>query len=251
MQPCATALLVVAVYAICTGATLPYFLNMRVVSCTGDNGEMFYELRQRWSRSSEQHTMLTVYMTWWWPCVAVFGPLAVLLACNLRLVLTLRSSLVTQCRCPSNAASTRQKLHSYRVTLILIIIVFMAIMLLMPAELLKLINPYKTWGDAGFIIADVANVLQATNFAFNFMLYCAVDRRFRIIVKELFTVPWCCGKDTVINRVEIPLRNGHRKLHTSKRTFTFKPCKQCERQNIKQNGKQSTKTSILKKKIII
>lgn len=233
MQPCATVSLVAAVYVLCCGATVPYFLNMRVVACVDATGRDFYELRQRWAETSTQHTWLTAYMTWCWPCVAVFGPLLVLLVCNLRLVLTLRSSLLLQCRCPSNA---RQKLHSYRVTLLLIIIVFMAIVLITPAELLKLINPYKTWGPVGFVIADVANVLQATNFAFNFMLYCAVDRRFRIIVKELLTAP-CCDQGAGMKTVEIPLRYGLRKHGNSNRTLTFKICK------------TSTKSSISKKKL--
>lgn len=221
----ATTALVLLVYVVCTCATLPYFLNMRVVSCTDIDGRRLLELSQRWSAS--RHHLMTSYMTWAWPVLAVFGPVCVLLVCNLRLVVGMRSVL------------QQHKMHSYRVTLILIIIVFMAIILVTPAEVLKLINPYKTWGDAGYLVAAIANILQATNFAFNFMLYCAVDRRFRIMVQELLT-PGCCMDRAADAEVmaAIPLQVDQHKTPTLNRTFTFPICK------------TSTKSSLQKKKIV-
>ena len=117
----------------------------------------------------------------------------------------------------------------------------MAILLVTPAEVLKLINPYKTWGKTGFLIAAIANVLQATNFAFNFMLYCIVDRRFRIIVKDMFTFSCCTEKyEGQENELMVmPLKNGRAKMATSNKTLTLRV------------GKNSSKSSLHKKKVIM
>ena len=40
----------------------------------------------------------------------------------------------------------------------------MLLILVSPSEILRYINPYKSWGHAGYIVANVTNVMQASNF---------------------------------------------------------------------------------------
>ena len=68
----------------------------------------------------------------------------------------------------------------------------MLLFLVSPSEILRYINPYKSWGDTGHVVASITNVLQAINFAFNFILYCVVSATFRHTLKSMFTR---CYKD--------------------------------------------------------
>ena len=63
----------------------------------------------------------------------------------------------------------------------------MLLFLVSPSEILRYINPYAAWGPTGQTIADVTNMLQAINFAFNFILYCVVSPTFRQTFKAMFS----------------------------------------------------------------
>ena len=167
-KQCSIMAEILTVFAICLAATIPYFINNITVPCySKTSGIILYELIPRWHRNAP----LEIYMTKIWPILAIVLPLSILFFCNLRLIQGLRKVM-----------SHRK----YQVTLTLIAVVFLSIILVVPAEIVKLVNPYKTWGDRGYIIAYVVNALQTSNFAVNFFLYCTLDREYREICGRIF-----------------------------------------------------------------
>lgn len=178
-----TKAVIVCVFGVSFIATLPYFLQLQVSVCQGFDSKYYYELEARWESPSPQRNLITLYQRWVWPFIAVFIPLTLLLFCNVRLIQGLRR--VPTCRKKLRSPSQPVSAANNRITLTLIIIVFMAIMLVTPSEILKLLNPYELWGVPGHIAANVANLLQTVNFAVNFILYCTLDVHFRRICKHI------------------------------------------------------------------
>lgn len=165
-------------------ATAPYFFNNMVAECR--SGQLhLYELVPRWPYSSSSNQLLTGYMTRVWPALAVFLPLVVLLFCNVRLAQGLRRRAAAGMQHCSRAQRRKQRL-----TLVLIVIVCLSGILVTPAEVVKLINPYQTWGEHGYVVAEVTNGMQTVNFAINFMLYCVIDAEFR---RSCYRVVCCTG----------------------------------------------------------
>ena len=76
-----------------------------------------------------------------WPFLAVFMPLILLLFCNIRLVQGLRQVPFSQRKLRGPGQHLKET--NNRITLTLIIIVFMNIALITPAEILKLLHPYS------------------------------------------------------------------------------------------------------------
>ena len=183
-----TKIVIVAIFMTSLLATLPYFLTKTIVACQGEH-RTFYEIRDRWSAESVVNDGMRFYQRWLWPFIAVFLPLCILMICNVRLVQGLRR--VPRSRRRFHSPGQRIKESSNRITLTLIIIVFMSILLVTPAEVLKLINPYSRWGQAGLVAAALANLLQSINFAFNFILYCTIDAHFRRTCTHLFSINGC------------------------------------------------------------
>ena len=144
-----------------------------------------YELALRFKKPYSKY--LRIYMKWAWPVFADFVPVAILAFCNIRLIRALRIASTARRR-TCEGQTVRDSSH--KVTLTLVIIVLMVLFLVSPAEILRYINPYKSWGEVGHVIADVANVMQASNFAFNFVLYCVVNATFRQTLKSFFR---CCS----------------------------------------------------------
>ena len=84
------------------------------------------------------------------------------------------------------SSNTRSRDSSHKVTLTLIVIVLLLLFLASPAEILRYINPFQSMGPVGPIIASVTNLMQLSNFAFNFVLYCLVNAGFRNEAKAIF-----------------------------------------------------------------
>ncbi|KAK2140139.1 hypothetical protein LSH36_1466g00004 [Paralvinella palmiformis] len=176
-------LIIASIYATCCTLTLPYFLHKEVRRCSGLDGVVRHEIWLRFGIRTDWSVLIQVYIRHVWPAIAVFLPQLILFVCNVRLAQGLRSvAALRRRKCPG------QKIRdaNNRITLTLIIIVAMAIILVAPAEIMKAINPYTLWGERGYIIASLANLLQTLNFAINFALYCVIDRHFRHICRSLF-----------------------------------------------------------------
>ena len=218
-----TTCVILLMFFLCICATLPYFFNKVVVECTSAGGETLYELLHRWDYNSVTHKALTAYITYIWPSLAVFLPLSLLFFCNIKLIYGMqRVHLLRQKSCPGQ----RVKAINHQITVILIIIIFVAIILLMPADVVKLINPFETWGEAGYIVADVVNAMQSVNFSFNFLLYCVMDKSFYRI---LFPSHLCKAREKPsdieckdIAAAKEPLQQSSTKVKSTQKSTLYK-----------------------------
>ena len=182
------SVIIILVYIISAFLTLPYFIPHYITPCQSPSGENMFGIAPRFPGNSTIMTSIRTYNRWVWPVLSTFFPLAVLLFCNTRLILTLRKAdLVRRASCRGQVV----KETNHKVTLTLVIIVLMYFVLVLPSEILKYINPFHLWGRKRALeVMSAANVLQAMNFAFNFVLYCCVNTHFRHTMKALFTS--CC-----------------------------------------------------------
>ncbi len=176
-----TAFTIIAVYLLSILFTLPHFMHYKVATCRDHNGKTFHELRTIFSLPVKKRILF--YMKWMWPVIADFIPIAILGVCNTRLIWELRRATCARKR---SAYGQRVQETSHKVNLTLIVIVLMMLFLVSPAEVLRYINPYKSWGRAGYVVASATNVLQTINFAFDFVLYCILNPCFRQTFKSMF-----------------------------------------------------------------
>ena len=177
-----TAVTILLVYVFSATMTLPYFLLHQVTPCNAFGLGIQYEFRYRFSL--ELTDCIVFYIRWVWPIIADFIPFAILAFCNIRLIWELKRASNTRRKRTKGQAV---KVSSQKVTLTLVIIVFVLLFMVSPSEILRFVDPYESWGRAGHIIVSVTNVLQAMNFAFNFILYCVVSANFRQTFKSMFS----------------------------------------------------------------
>ncbi len=174
-----TQIVIAAVYILSCLLTLPYFLNYSIRTCMGLDSRLRLERVPRLPEASAAHVS-RVYIRHVWPAVAVFLPLTILLFCNVKLIQGLRQ--VRQSRRQSCPGQTVKEVNA-RITLTLTVIVAVALLLVTPGEIFKVLNPYTVWGSRGAVVSAVLNVLQTVSFSFNFVLYCVVDRHFRLMCR--------------------------------------------------------------------
>lgn len=180
-------LAVVYVASLCL--TLPYFLHLRVRHCHTLDGVPMAQIKPRWPPSAAVSSFTKLYTRWVWPiCMVHVVPAIILICGNTRLIKELKKAArEREINARGRGAAKRQ---SHRVTLTLVGVVVMFLILATPSEILKYIDPYRLWGDTGYAIAGVANLLQTLNFACNFLMYCAINSCFRRTLWETL----CLGK---------------------------------------------------------
>ena len=201
-MPCALA--IVYLFSILT--TLPMFLDFKVKSCQGYDSILYY--RQTVFQSEHASLSIGYYIKRVFPVIANFLPVFILIVFNLLLVKQLHNQKGKRLRRYTSTES--RKCGGNRiVTITLIGIVAMSILLVAPPEILRYVNPFAKWGRTGVIIAKVANLLQALNFALNFVLYCFVNAHFRKTIQSLLVqvLRWSQRK-LGLNQLELPQRNS-------------------------------------------
>lgn len=199
-----TKFIIFFIFLAAGACSIPFVLHLTVQKCEGFIDErIFYEIWPRWDTSKRIVQAQGIYMRWIWPSIAVFIPQSILCFCNYRLVQGLKRAPINRKNsCPGQTI----KEANNRITLTLVVIVFMALVLVTPAEVLKLTNPYARWGKIGHYVASVANLLQAVNFAFNFILYVAIDNNFRLICRNLL-LGSCLGNKSLVAESEVIVLN--------------------------------------------
>ena len=177
---------IITIYILSAAACLPFFLHSRISACSSPFGDHKYEFRSRWMKPVSRG--LRTYLTWIWPFLASFIPFVILVLVNIRLIKELRLARdVRRKTCRGQVLRD----GSHKVTLTLVVIVLMFFFFVIPSEILRYVNPYKSFGNAAHIIVAITNVLQTLNFGFNFVLYCVVNASFRQTLKSIFG---CCHK---------------------------------------------------------
>ena len=188
---------ITTVYTFSLLLSIPHFVHMRIHPCKHNEYDKIYlEVSSVWD--SQGGFLLRFYIRWLWPVLAVFIPVIILLFCNCRLVRELhqavrsRGSLSVQpCALNDSRSSPSDHLRysSLVVTLTLVVIVLIAIFLVAPVEVIRYVNPYKSWQSAGEKVVLIGNLLQTVGFASNFLLYCTINVRFRQTLRGMLRCP--------------------------------------------------------------
>ena len=139
---------------------------------------------------SHLHTRGIIY-SWIRAIFSIFIPGILLIYFNTRLLLALRASrrLHRSHVRRSTTNERRDPSNSHRLTRTLIAVIVMFILLVYPSELIDFfthIAPVVSINNRTVIIGRAfTNILQVSNFSFNFILYCAMNSPFRKAVREL------------------------------------------------------------------
>ncbi len=176
-----TAIIILSVYISSAIITLPHFMASKITQCLDLNRRLQWETKPLFTPATRDS--IYFYMTKIWPAIASFVPVLILAVCNVCLIRQLSQAKSSRKRSVHGQAIRDS---SHKITLTLVIIVLMLLFLSSPSEILRYINPYDSWGHAGHTIATFANTLQTINFAFNFILYCALSASFRHTFKAMF-----------------------------------------------------------------
>jgi hypothetical protein len=189
-------------------ANVPRYFRSQIVSIECIEGGEFYFLESGWL---SKHQSLELAYQWTYFIVGILLPFVVLVFCNVNFVAALRRSLrlrnettMPRVRCTNRAETgsgcsggAGDSATANRITLTLVIIVAMYFALVMPSEVLIFLGqvvvtkPTEYLGPYHLVLA-IFNALQAINFAFNFLLYCAVNTHFRQTVLRLVYHVFCC-----------------------------------------------------------
>ena len=132
---------------------------------------------------------------------ATFIPALLLVYCNISLLAAIHRS--RHFRKPSHVRRQPKIDGNNRVTLLLITIATAFMVLVIPSELMDLVHGAVLQKTANardvLLIRSVTNILQVINFSFNFILYCAVEVKFR---RTLLTCLCGCPRKGPSNVIE-------------------------------------------------
>ena len=223
LGPCSknTTTLITFIFLASTTLSLPYFLHTGVQQCLNQDNTVSLQYHHVFGSQSQTTHLLLVYIRWIWPVIADVIPLWILVFCNVTLARQLRTAtLQRQHSCPGQHIRGTSK----TITLTLVSIILMQLLLVTPSELLKYINPYSTWGWVGHVIAQTTNVMQTLNFACNFLMYLAVNVRFRKTVKAFIFEKWWYKKRR---------RRSHRRKGASHGTYKYESYVSMRRMDVK------------------
>jgi len=212
------ALRMIAVVSIaCVVFNVPRFFRNSIETCPlwndddgGNPGNRIVYYRWFGPLHTSRHRDLELGYVWVYFLVSVMIPLVVLIFTGFRLACWLRRGRLDGAGAEERAAAAGDlgRFHdldrSFTVTLVAVAL--MHVILVCPAELISffrghLLIPEYT-DDSGYLIynliATVLNTLQAVNYSFNFLLYCAINVAFRRRFVELVS---CRGEAATQNRL--------------------------------------------------
>ena len=158
-----------------------------------------------WSHDAQQHTFaneifyiidlgyfqqnltLKLTFTYIWALIGYFIPVAVLTFCNINLIRALRQSRKWR-ECSARSAPSGRDAN-VRITSTLVALIAMFLVLVSPSELIHFYSDVR-YSRTSYPAIEMGilytNLLQSMNFAFHFVLYCAVNVTFRRTIVKLF-----------------------------------------------------------------
>ena len=156
---------------------LPLLWEFKFVPFTLDNSTRYYTDTGAFRNNLEMRQAFTYI----WAFLGYFIPVAILAFCNVNLIKALRESrLLRESAAAASHGNINARRSNRRITLTLVALVLMFMLLVSPSELLHFCMDVSPAGFRAFEIGIlITNVLQAINFAFHFVLYCAVNVTFR------------------------------------------------------------------------
>ena len=139
----------------------------------------------------KNHTFRSAYIITW-AILGTFLPILILTVCNICLILALRRSHRMQRLYRAN----QPRDSGHRITPTLITIIILYTILVCPSEILQFIRYIVGSPKNGEQIrvydsaTSITNFMVTTNFAINFILYCAINVHFRSTITNLLCCRW-------------------------------------------------------------
>ena len=175
LRSLATKLAIAATFIIWMALLTPILWSYKLEHMYLDNNTMLY-IVDLGVFNTNQH--LKVSMTYSWSILGFFLPITVLAYFNICLIRALRASHRLRQSVVRNRAGSHDQSSRITVTLVALVIMFM--IFVSPSELLHFyIDVVPESYTTMEIFLTLGNVLQAVNFSFHFVLYCAVNVSFR------------------------------------------------------------------------
>ena len=198
----------VAVFVVSVLFNVPRFLRDEPKSIVRSGGQRFYFV---YPGPLQRHPNAMLAYLWTYFTLGIVVPLGVLVFCNAHLIKTLRMSIMARFDAqtsfhrtlrrapPQRTTRERSEQAAYRITLTLIVIIILFVVLFVPSELLNFFvelaaqSSYHT--DVFNFAVTIGNLLQAINFAVNFILYSAVNTYFRYTICRMIRCIACRSTD--------------------------------------------------------
>ena len=213
------ALRIIAVVSLtCVAFNVPRFFRNTIETCPrwGDEravGQQVVYFRWHGPLHTFRHRWLELAHVWTYFLVSVVVPLIVLLYAGCRLTCWLRRGRLDDTGAEERAAASvdlgRFQEIDRSFTLTLVAVAVMHIVLVIPAELVYFSRDHLLQRDHtsdGYhvynLLVSVLNTLQAVNYSFNFLVYCAVNVAFRRRFVELVS---CRRRAETENRMRLQL----------------------------------------------
>ena len=175
---------VAVVFLLCIIFNLPKFWREEINHIECEEGYVVYF---RDKGFLQRYPVFDRIYLWVYFSVGILIPIIVLAFCNLHLIKALKHS--SEMRQRYNPTTVHVE-GAHRFTLTLVVIVVMYILLVTPAEMVNFVKDIAindtSLTDTHNLIVAIANILQAINFAFNYVLYCIVNVHFRRTMKGMF-----------------------------------------------------------------
>ena len=186
-----TLMTIIALSVFCVLISLPVFweVSMLEFECPEDNLQLFVT----YPGDLTTNTCFKTTMTYVWFIIGFVIPVCLLTYCNVNLIMALRKSFrmrkqFMNVRMRSqNGTGSGNTGSNITPTLVAVVIVFTV--LVAPADICSFMfyvinHPSHT---ENFLFAiELTNVMKTLNFSINFLLYCAVNKKFRNSLRDIF-----------------------------------------------------------------
>ena len=178
---------VVAVFGLSIVINLPRFWCHQIIQyCFNDETVYYVHIGPLKENRILEIIYLCIHFT-----LAIIIPVMLLAYCNVNLVKALRRSTHLRRNCSSFSKTQKCTTEpTHRITLTLVIIIVMYMLLVTPAEVLNFTYNYCNCTYFQYnLLGSFANIAQACNISFNFILYCIVNMSFRRTLRSMILCP--------------------------------------------------------------
>ena len=172
---------------------LPMLWTYSIQEYTPENSTTMYIVDNGYFSKNYLLKMTFMYM---WNIFGFAIPVVIVTYCNIRFIFALRESMKLHAASVYSHKGTDWD-YTVRITTTLIALIVAFVLLVVPSDILHFYSDViKAKTYLTFEVAVIiTNILQAINFAFHFLLYCAVNVTFRRSLVALFTkLSQCKGK---------------------------------------------------------
>ena len=199
--------------------------GLKVVTEGSESTSCIYGFTE--NKNITDHYMWTAYVWFGESCVR-FLPALVLATLNSLIIIRFRDVIQNRLKLTSskretskqdaNAPCARHLEHERKLVTLLTSIIILFFITNIPSAILSIIYSQRLELDYGFqIFRAVANLLEMSNFALNFVMYCFFSREFRKMLREVFP---CCAITFSVSETTQTTNTSSRSRSGSSSKFT-------------------------------